>query len=92
MERECIPVENTKIHLKIEANFQKMKDETVFYFDDGQGFKQIGIRKKLYFKLDHFSGCRFGLFVYATKETGGKAVSYTHLPSRDWILQWKREN
>ena len=73
MERECIPVENTKIHLKIEANFQKMKDETVFYFDDGQGFKQIGIRKKLYFKLDHFSGCRFGLFVYATKETGGKA-------------------
>lgn len=22
-----------------------MKDETVFYFDDGQGFKQIGIRK-----------------------------------------------
>ena len=35
-------------------------------------WKPIGIAQKLYFKLDHFAGCRFGLFVYATKEIGGK--------------------
>ena len=28
---------------------------------------------KLYFKLDHFTGCRFGLFCYAAEETGGSA-------------------
>lgn len=36
-------------------------------------WKQIGKIQKLYFKLDHFTGCRFGLFVFATKETGGRA-------------------
>lgn len=40
---------------------------------NGGAWKQIGITQKLYFKLDHFTGCRFGLFVYATKETGGQA-------------------
>lgn len=40
---------------------------------DGGAWKQIGIVQKLYFKMDHFAGCRFGLFAYATKETGGRA-------------------
>lgn len=40
---------------------------------NGGIWKQIGITQKLYFKMDHFTGCRFGLFVYATKETGGQA-------------------
>lgn len=28
----------------------------------------------MYFKMDLFTGCRFGLFNYATQETGGQAV------------------
>lgn len=40
---------------------------------NGGAWKQIGITQKLYFKLDHFTGCRFGLFVYATRQTGGRA-------------------
>ena len=26
------------------------------------------------FALDHFTGCRFGLFLYAAEETGGSAA------------------
>ena len=36
--------------------------------------KPIGPTSKLCFKLDHFTGVRFGLFVYATKEVGGSAT------------------
>ena len=28
------------------------------------------------FKMDHFTGCRIGLFLYSTKETGGIADFY----------------
>ncbi|MGN0143322.1 MAG: family 43 glycosylhydrolase [Roseburia sp.] len=72
-ERACIPVSCAKVRFKVEADFEKMKDEAVFFYDAGNGWKQIGIPKKLYFKLDHFTGCRFGLFVYATRKTGGRA-------------------
>lgn len=41
--------------------------------ENGGAWRQVGRTQKLYFKLDHFTGCRFGLFVYATKETGGQA-------------------
>ena len=33
----------------------------------------IGPAHKLHFGLDHFVGCRFGLFLYSTKTTGGDA-------------------
>lgn len=74
IERECVRAEGAKVRFRVEADFEKMKDEALFYFDDGHGWKQIGIPKKLYFKLDHFTGCRFGLFLFATKEIGGKAA------------------
>ena len=48
-------------------------DEAKFYFADRFWWKKIGNTHKLAFRLDHFTGCRFGLFVYSTKETGGKA-------------------
>ncbi len=74
IERECVPVESAKVRFKIDVDFEKMKDEAIFFYDEGHGWKQIGTPKKLYFKLDHFTGCRFGLFVFATKKIGGKAA------------------
>ena len=50
-----------------------MKDEAEFFYLCQGEWKKIGPTHKLYFKMDHFTGCRFGLFTYATKETGGKA-------------------
>lgn len=72
-EWEAIPLEADRIRLKVAVDFTNMKDEAEFcYFDDTANcYRKIGMTHKLYFKLDHFTGCRFGLFTYATKETGG---------------------
>lgn len=73
-ELESVRINQTTVRLRIEADFAQMKDEArFFYYKAGSIWKQIGTAQKLYFKLDHFTGCRFGLFVYATEETGGKA-------------------
>ncbi len=72
-EWESVPVEQTQVRLKAEVDFRRRKDEARFFYHTGNGWRQIGITQKLYFKLDHFAGCRFGLFFYATKETGGRA-------------------
>lgn len=72
--QEIIEINTSVVRFRIEADFMQMKDEAKFYYDFGNGFKPIGVVQKLYFKLDHFTGCRFGLFVYSTKETGGSAV------------------
>jgi hypothetical protein len=68
-----IPLSGAKAALKVAGNFDQMADEALFFFQDAAGWQQIGVRQKLYFGLDHFVGCRFGLFIYATQETGGKA-------------------
>ncbi|MCM1568210.1 MAG: family 43 glycosylhydrolase [Roseburia sp.] len=39
---------------------------------ENQGeWRQLGITHKMAFKMDHFTGARFGLFVYSTKHPGG---------------------
>ena len=72
-EWETVEIPGNKITLKIEADFERMKDEAYFYYKDNDDWKSIGIAHKLCFSLKHFTGNRFGLFVYATQETGGKA-------------------
>ena len=48
-------------------------DEVSCEVDTGEGFRHIGSPHRLSFRLDHFTGCRFGLFIYSEKETGGSA-------------------
>lgn len=68
-----IPMDFCKARLKVVAEFMNQKDEASFYYErDGQWIP-LGIVQKLYFKMDHFTGCRFGLFYYATREVGGRA-------------------
>lgn len=71
--------DDAAVRLRAEVDFIEMKDEVRFFYQTGcnEGetvWKQIGPVHKLYFKLDHFTGCRFGLFAYATKEIGGTAA------------------
>ncbi|MNC29037.1 hypothetical protein D3C75_772700 [compost metagenome] len=68
-----IPVESPVVTLKVRTVFDDHKDEASFYYQDGTEWKQLGIDHKLHFKLDHFCGCRFGMFLYSTKEIGGSA-------------------
>lgn len=72
-EWEAVEIARDTVRLKVETDFTNMKDEAEFFYDAGSGWEKIGITQKLYFKLDHFTGCRFGLFIYATEETGGRA-------------------
>ena len=44
------------------------------YGVENGGFVRIGTDIKLEYKLDHFTGARFGLFVYSTKQPGGRAA------------------
>lgn len=75
-EWESIPWESSQVQLRVEADFDQMKDQAVFFYRacGSENWTQLGPVHKLYFKLDHFTGCRFGLFTYATKETGGTAI------------------
>ena len=61
------------VRLKIKVDFRDMRDESEYFYHDGNGWKKIGITHKLRFGLDHFTGCRFGLFLFSTREAGGEA-------------------
>lgn len=77
-EMEAIPWEENTVRLKLEADFTMMRDTVSFYYQHAEiqrhnPWMKIGKEHKQYFKLDHFTGCRFGLVVYSTKEAGGSA-------------------
>lgn len=66
---DCI--EKSQITLKVTADFTNMTDVSTYYYKLENRWIQIGKEHKLHFSLAHFTGCRFGLFYYATKEVGG---------------------
>lgn len=70
-EKVAIGQDLKEIRLCAKAEFSKEDAVTFLYQKDG-AWKEIGIRHLLAFRLDHFCGCRFGLFYYATKEIGGQ--------------------
>ena len=49
-------------------------DEKTMAAENTCSFKNIGAPVKLRYTLDQFTGVRFALFCYSTKQTGGKAV------------------
>ena len=69
-----LPVNTTKVRFRIQVDFENMKDEAELFFDAGEGWTKIGETQKLYFRLDHFTGCRFGMYIYATEEIGGRVT------------------
>ncbi|MBD3919888.1 family 43 glycosylhydrolase [Paenibacillus sp. PR3] len=68
-----IPVSGDKVTLKAHGDFVNNNDVCTFYYGDGEEWKQLGINHKMLYKLDHFMGCRIGLFLFSTKEIGGAA-------------------
>lgn len=73
-----VPVQNDAVRLRVECDFTPGTDTAEYFFrteaeGERSGFERLGEIHKLYFKLDHFVGCRFGLFLFSTKETGGVA-------------------
>lgn len=68
-----IPINNPIVTLKLSVDFKDMIDEAEFFYKEGEAWSKLGTTHKLHFKLDHFVGCRFGLFLYSTKTIGGAA-------------------
>jgi len=70
---EKVKLAGTRATLKVTGDFENMKDEARFYVKTDGQWQQVGKAKKLRFGLDHFVGCRYGLFYYSTLATGGMA-------------------
>ncbi len=61
------------VRFKVAVDFTDRKDEASFFYDCGLGWKKIPNTKKLRFRLEHFTGYRFGLVMFSTKQKGGTA-------------------
>jgi beta-xylosidase len=74
IELERIPLKNKTVFFKAECDFNNRIDTAHFYYSlDGKVWKKIGEPLKMPYTIPHFMGYRFGLFNYATKQTGGMA-------------------
>ncbi len=73
-EMETISLNKNVVYLKAKCDFTNLIDTATFYYSiDGKEWKRIGNTLKMRYSLAHFMGYRFGLFNYATKNTGGYA-------------------
>lgn len=71
---EQVPLCQSEVYLKIHFDFAQSVDKAYcFYSTDGIRWKQIGKGFKLRYTLEHFMGCRIGLYCYATAKEGGHA-------------------
>ncbi len=71
---EKLRLDGPQVRLCLKAQFDNMVDKLDFYYLQENKWQKVGTSHHLEFKLDHFTGARFGLFVYSTKELGGTAV------------------
>nr|WP_315199281.1 glycoside hydrolase 43 family protein [uncultured Flavobacterium sp.] len=83
-EIESISLDQDKVYFKAECDFKHNADTGRFYYSlDGKKWISIGNAIKLPYTLPHFMGYRFGLFNYATKNTGGFAdFDYFHIDDK----------
>jgi len=69
---ERMRFEGGQIYLQIVFAFENGADTADCYYSaDGERWHPIGRRVRLKYTLDHFMGCRIGLFNYATTTSGG---------------------
>ena len=69
IEYQRVPISDTSVCLRAEADFTDKKDLASFFYKNREGWQKLGIDQPMYFKMDLFTGCRFGLFYYSTKQT-----------------------
>lgn len=69
---EAARVELTKDRVYLKAEFNYTTNKANFYYSlDNATWKKLGDELSMVYSLAHFMGYRFGLFNYATEETGG---------------------
>ena len=77
-----IPWGSGKARLRADVRFAGHEGHVQFACQEGQEWKPLGPVHPMAFALDHFTGCRFGLFLYAAAEAGGSAAfsRFRYLP------------
>jgi beta-xylosidase len=85
-----IPVEQKVVYLRAECNFKDRADKASFAYSlDGKNWTPIGNIIHMAYTIPHFMGYRFGLFNYATKETGGYAdFDYFKIEDKIFNTNW----
>ncbi|MBX3435013.1 MAG: glycoside hydrolase 43 family protein [Pirellulales bacterium] len=74
IEGESIPLDQPVVYLRADCDFTDRADVANFSYSlDGDTWTPLGTPLKMSYTLPHFMGYRFGLFHYATEETGGSA-------------------
>lgn len=76
-----VALNQDKVYFKADCDFKIRADKGKFYYSlDGKEWISIGNTINLPYTLPHFMGYRFGLFNYATKNTGGYVdFDYFHI-------------
>ncbi|RYY71767.1 MAG: glycosyl hydrolase 43 family protein [Chitinophagaceae bacterium] len=84
VEAASVPLLQNIIYFKAICDFTDKKDVADFFFStDSKNWTSIGTQLKMAYTLPHFMGYRFGLFNYATKQTGGYAdFDYFHIADK----------
>lgn len=72
--REKIKLTQDVVRLRINVESDGAEDVAEFFFQNKNRWKRVGDAHRLFFRLDHCMGCRFGLFMYSTEKTGGQAL------------------
>ncbi|MBR4575776.1 MAG: family 43 glycosylhydrolase [Clostridia bacterium] len=78
-----IPFCLREVRLRAAVRFDGPEGRVCFEYLDSSGWKPLGPEHTMTFALDHFTGCRFGLFLYSTREPGGRASfsRFTYRPA-----------
>lgn len=72
VESAAVPVSRKTIYLKAVCDFRGRRDTAVFFYStDGKSWTAVGSSLKMAYTIPQFIGYRFGLFNYATQNTGG---------------------
>jgi len=84
VEVQKVPLTQKTIFFKIECNFRDKVDVANFYYSlDGKIWNSIGEQLKMEYTIPQFIGYRFGLFNYATQNTGGFVdFDYFHIENK----------
>ena len=69
-----VPLNQNVVYFKAQCDFTNKKDTANFFYSlDRKNWIAAGTTLNMRYTLPHFMGYRFGLFNYATKQTGGFA-------------------
>lgn len=82
-ERARVAIPGSTVRLR--ADFDFTRDTVQMSWLDGNAWQPVGQPHQLVYRLDHFMGCRVGLFTYSTRESGGCArfTGFTYCTEED---------